>query len=140
MQRLPALLWGLWPEQRPSLEALQVVSPQARTGVRRKSPPTFSARTVGAPVPAPNVVPVVIPVLVPGGNRLYQTEDKSIVAQPDVAAKVGSSTSQGALMGVAAFVFFGFVFLAISGVIYKATKKSSTRVIVVEEDTEALLE
>jgi len=85
----------------------------------------------------PAVVPVVVPVLVPGGNRLYKAEDKPVLAQTDMAAKVGSSS---VLMGVAAFVFFGCAFLAISGFIYARNKTSrSTRTITVqdlEEDIE----
>jgi len=91
--------------------------------------------TTVAPPLAP--LPVMIPVQVPGGNRLYAADDKPIVAQPDIAAKVGSDASQCMFMAAAAFVFLGCLFLGISGFIY--VKNKSTRVIKVEEDAEALV-
>jgi len=97
--------------------------------------PEFDATTTIAM----QVVPVIIPVLVPGGNRLYNADDKAVATQPDIAAKVDSNASQGMLMGAAAFVFFGCLFLGISGFIYAKTKTKSTRAIKVEEDAEALL-
>jgi hypothetical protein len=87
--------------------------------VRNSKEPPVVVRNSQEPL-VPVVVPVVVPVLVPGGNRLYNAEDKPALAQTDMAAKVGSSS---VLMGVAAFVFFGCAFLAISGFIYARTAR-----------------
>jgi len=94
-----------------------------------------STQVANGPASAPSgmfgdVVPVLTPVLV--GSRLYKGD------KPAIAAKVGNGASQGVLMGVAAFVFFGCFFLGISGMIYKTNKSRPTRVISAE-DSEALL-
>merc|ERR1719444_768167 len=110
----------------------------ASNNARRRRKDGSRRRKASANTTVP-VVPVVIPVEVPGGNRLYKADDKAAVTQSDIAAKVGSNASQGMLMGAAAFVFFGCLFLGISGFIYAKTRNRSTRVIQVQQDAEALL-
>jgi len=62
---------------------------------------------------------------------LYKADDKPVLAQTDIAAKVGSSS---VLTGVSAFVFFACAFLAISGFIYaRRNWNRPTRTIVAQE-------
>jgi len=107
------------------------VDPEHNEPLARVLEETLAILAPPTPPPTP-VQPVVIGVLVPGGSRLYKTDDKPTVAQTDMAAKVGSPS---VLMGVSAFVFFGFAFLAISGLIYARSNmnRRSTRAITVQD-------
>jgi len=102
--------------------------------------PVTGAQLGGEVVP---LIPIAAPMQVPGGNRLWNSDDKPVAVQTDIAAKVGSSS---VLMGVSAVVFFGCAFLVISGFIYaRRNMNRPTRSITMQdfslvEDLEEVIE
>jgi len=103
--------------------------------------------TAGNPIVVKVKVPVeveVTPAPKPSGYALFSKAGEAGAAKP-IAEQIGTSAPQGVLVAVAAFVFFGCVFLGISGIAYfHYSKKRATRSTfaqlsrVAPEDAEAL--